>query len=304
MTKSDSQCLLSVIIPSYNYAHFLERSLLSVVKQANDRIEILLIDDGSTDETESVVRGIIQQFPALAIEYVFQENAGAATARNKGIELSRGEYILFLDADDALVDDCFEKLIPDLQTNPGVGLLVGSHISIEQHGKQRLRSPGVIGSDHGLNFKNFLFKKISISNGAAVIKKTALEKIRFDCSMMNGEDIPFFALLLANYDCCRLDYPLAKIYKHQESLRSKFDFQVDQREDIVNGIFESPVLPEQLKEYRQPYLIHRLKSAFKKQYRQKNGARARHFFYQVIRLDLSAALKPSLIFKYFFSFIR
>lgn len=296
--------LISIIIPSYNYAHFLERSLLSVVKQANDLIEILLIDDGSTDETESVVQAIIQQFPALAIDYVFQENAGAAAARNKGIELSRGEYTLFLDADDALVDNCLEKLIPDLQANQRVGLLVGSHISIEQHGKQRLRSPGVIGSDHGLNFKNFLFKKISISNGAAVINKAALEKIRFDHTMLNGEDIPFFALLLANYDCRRLDYPLAKIYKHQESLRSKYDYQVDQREDIVSGIFDSPALPERLKKYHQPYLIYRLKSAFKKQYRQKNGAQARRFFHQVIRLDLWAALKPNLVFKYFISFIR
>lgn len=296
--------LISIIIPSYNYAHFLARSLLSVIKQANDRIEVLLIDDGSTDETESVVQDIIQQFPELAIDYVFQENAGAATARNKGIELSRGEYILFLDADDALVDDCFANLIPDLEANRGMGLLVGSHISIEEHGKQRLRKPGVIGSDHGVNFKNFLFKKISISNGAAVINKAALEKIRFDHTMSDGEDIPFFALLLANYDCHRLNYPLAKIYKHQESLRSRYDHQVDQRDDIVSGIFDSPALPKQLKKYHQSYLIYRLKSAFKKQYRQRNGAQARFFLHQVMRLDLWAALKPSLIFKYIISFIR
>lgn len=299
-----SQSLISIIVTCYNYGHLIERALLSAVNQADEFVEILVIDDGSTDNTRTVVEKVIEQYPAINIFYHYQKNAGASAARNQGIDLSQGNYILFLDADDALTNNCVASLRQALQQNTDTALFLGGHISIDSSGKQKLRLPGKVVAGHEANFQNFLFKNISISHGAALIKKTALKNIRFDSALKNGEDIPFFALLLANYNAQAVNQPLVQIYKHSESLRSRNNDQVDQREDIVNSLFTSSLLPAFCQKYRKPYLIYRIGSAFKKHYRQKNSAQVRYFYHQIMKQNPFAALKPGLVFKYLISFFR
>jgi len=89
---------VSVIIPTYNYGKYIERSIRSVLNQRYDCLECIVIDDGSTDNTYDIIENI----PDRSIKYAHQSNRGAGAARNLGIEMSRGEYLIFLDADDAL----------------------------------------------------------------------------------------------------------------------------------------------------------------------------------------------------------
>ncbi len=85
--------LVSVIIPAYNRASTVQKAVESVLAQSYDHLEVLLIDDGSTDETAAVVQSI--QDPRL--RYIYQQNAGACAARNHGVSLAKGEYIAFHD---------------------------------------------------------------------------------------------------------------------------------------------------------------------------------------------------------------
>ena len=86
--------LVSVIIPCYNQAHFLDEAIESVLAQTYSNREIIVVDDGSTDNTATVARC------HSPVGYIYQENAGPSAARNTGVKESRGEYLVFLDADD------------------------------------------------------------------------------------------------------------------------------------------------------------------------------------------------------------
>jgi glycosyltransferase involved in cell wall biosynthesis len=95
---------ISVIVPTYNAARFIEEALNSVLAQTLQPTEIIVIDDGSTDETREVVASLGSE----KINYVQQENSGVSSARNRGLELAAGEFVAFLDADDIWHDDMLD----------------------------------------------------------------------------------------------------------------------------------------------------------------------------------------------------
>jgi glycosyltransferase involved in cell wall biosynthesis len=90
--------LVSIIIPTYNYAPYLRESVLSAIGQDYRPVEILVVDDGSTDNTKEIIGELMQQHSE--IRYLYQENQGASIARNYGIREAKGEYLALLDADD------------------------------------------------------------------------------------------------------------------------------------------------------------------------------------------------------------
>ena len=110
----DSTPLVSVIIPAFNAARFIKETLDSVMNQTWSSIETFVIDDGSSDETVALARNY-QSDRCTILE---QKNSGACVARNKGLFLSKGKYIQFLDADDVLSHDKIEKQIEILEKNP------------------------------------------------------------------------------------------------------------------------------------------------------------------------------------------
>src|SRR5919112_554735 len=96
------EALVSVIIPCYNHAHYLDQAIESVLNQSYRNFEIIVVDDGSTDET-SVVASRYER-----VRLFQQENQGLSGARNRGLGEAKGEYVVFLDADDRLVPGALE----------------------------------------------------------------------------------------------------------------------------------------------------------------------------------------------------
>jgi glycosyltransferase involved in cell wall biosynthesis len=92
--------LVSVIIPSFNGAQYLEQAVSSVIKQTHEKLECIIVDDGSTDHTHQLCQNLIKR--DSRIKYVYQRNGGPASARNRGIKESKGDWIQLLDADDWL----------------------------------------------------------------------------------------------------------------------------------------------------------------------------------------------------------
>ena len=267
-----SRKLLSVVIPCFNYGKYLQRAVKSVMSQGIKDIELIIIDDGSTDNTQNIARQLIDEYSLYEIKYFFQLNAGASAAKNKGISLSNGEFIILLDADDSLADGALKKINEFIGSPENdVDALIGAHISFdEEQGAEKIRRPGNIISNKKLNFKNYLFKKISVSNGAAVFHRKIFNEIKFSTSLVSGEDIPVFALIFANFKCKSVNYPLARIFKHSDSLRSRSPGNDLLRSDIIKEIFTSPLLPHEMLTYQKPYAAYRCISAFKKEYRRGN----------------------------------
>ena len=107
--------LVSIVIPAYNAERFIAETLDSVVNQTWPNVEAFVIDDGSKDKTVEIAR----TYESDNIKVLVQQNQGACVARNKGLSLSRGKYIQYLDADDVLSIDKIEKQVSILENNEG-----------------------------------------------------------------------------------------------------------------------------------------------------------------------------------------
>lgn len=105
---------VSIVIPAFNSAGHIRRALESAFEQTWPDREVIVVDDGSTDDTAAVVRS----FPPGVVQYIYQENSGAAMARNAGLANSAGEYVIFLDADDWWERRCLEILVAALEAQP------------------------------------------------------------------------------------------------------------------------------------------------------------------------------------------
>ena len=140
--ENGTRPLLSVVIPTYNRADYIGLTIESVLQQTYDNIEVIVIDDGSTDNTAAV----LEHF-APKVRYVRQENAERGASRNHGLRLASGDYIAFLDSDDLWLPDKAAAGIEFLQTRSSVGLLCTDAVEIDGEGRERriLRARGSSG---------------------------------------------------------------------------------------------------------------------------------------------------------------
>jgi len=124
--------LVSIIIPCYNSQAFLKDAIASAVNQSYSHVEIIVIDDGSTDGSLEIIKSFGEQ-----VRWETGKNQGAPLARNRGIELARGEYIKFLDADDVLLPDCLKTQLTQIQQlQPQQQAIVyGDAVWVNQYGQ-------------------------------------------------------------------------------------------------------------------------------------------------------------------------
>jgi glycosyltransferase involved in cell wall biosynthesis len=121
-----SSSLVSIIIPCYNHGNYLADAIDSLYKQTYQYIEIIVVDDGSTDNTKEIAEKYAD------IKYVYQSNQGLSAARNTGIKHSKGDYLVFLDADDWLFPKALETNVSYLQKNEKAAFVSGAHQKINQ----------------------------------------------------------------------------------------------------------------------------------------------------------------------------
>jgi len=115
--------LVSVIIPCYQQGKYLTKAVESVISQTYPHWELILVNDGSTDDTQSTAESLIHKYSKYPIQLIHQENQGASGARNTGILASRADFILPLDADDALKRDSLEQFISCFITHPEIDIV-------------------------------------------------------------------------------------------------------------------------------------------------------------------------------------
>ena len=180
---------VSIIIPAFNSEDFLERCVKSAINQTYDNIEIIIVDDGSTDETAKISKSLKESNDR--IKYIFQENRGLPSARNTGMELATGNYYYFLDSDDTIDNDLIESLIKKQQQN----VLVGSNFkNIFQNKTSEGNRTGEYETDVFLE-EIFADKKPSFVCGYLFDAKRC-EKVSFDDKTRYYEDMLFLVRYL------------------------------------------------------------------------------------------------------------
>lgn len=123
--------LVSIIIPAYNQAHYLGRAIQSALAQTHSDLEVIVVDDGSTDDTAAVAQG----FADPRLRYVYQVNRGLSAARNTGLRHASGDFVSFLDSDDQFLPHKLELLLAELERYPEAGLAAGQAIPVDPDGQ-------------------------------------------------------------------------------------------------------------------------------------------------------------------------
>lgn len=176
---------ISVIIPSYNRANNLPNVLASVLAQSIQDIEVIIVDDGSTDTT----RSILQDFHDPRVKYIYQENSGANTARNRGVDEAKGKYIAFLDSDDTFLDGHLERSLKFLEKNPNTAVF--SRIIVDRgNGITFLKPPRGPQPDERID-EYLTCDRGFIQTSTLVIPTETARKVRYKEGLKAGQDIDF-----------------------------------------------------------------------------------------------------------------
>lgn len=203
---------ISVIIPTYNSSRYVTQAVDSVLAQTFDDLEVIVIDDGSTDDTESVMSRY-----SSPVRYIKQTNGGVSRARNHGIEESRGRYVAFLDADDTWFPNKLEKQMEAIRSQPSYHvcysafLIVDSNLApIEVNRSKRQRTAledllmcgNVVGSICTVIYERSLFSKVG----------------GFDPVLSQCADWDMWVRLAAETDFLYVDEPLVTYRQHETNM--------------------------------------------------------------------------------------
>lgn len=290
---SDSDILFSIIIPAYNYASTLRRAVHSVTCQLKPNCELIVIDDGSTDDTVSVVAQLRGETPEH-FRYIRKTNGGAASARNVGIGEAHGTYLIFLDADDELLPDALDMLEKHISTHRETRLVIGGHVSVSPSGKRREHLPANLPPSPLARLKGYLFEKeIVLCNGACAMHKDVFSRGNYPEAFRNAEDIPVRAQVLANYPCSTLRESIALIHKHDDSLRHQFSHAKAGGLRLVDEVFSEQRLGQEFQHLKSKYLVQRCLSLFRSAYLAKDHKSARELYGLALRRDWRVLFKAS-----------
>lgn len=179
---------VSVIIPSYNRAAFLPEAIESLLSQTYPVFEIIVVDDGSTDETKEVC----DRYPT--VQYIYQKNQGVSVARNTGIHVSTGEYLLFLDSDDCLLPQAVEIGINCINAHPEVGFVFGNYIFQSMNPDGSYKTEQVYDNQPEVaSYATLLAAEHKIQCACVIFRRVAIEAVGgFDPNLATMEDINLF----------------------------------------------------------------------------------------------------------------
>ncbi|MFV3404609.1 glycosyltransferase family 2 protein [Pseudomonas sp. NY15463] len=283
------EVLISLVVPAYNYAKLLPRALDSVLCQWADDLELIVVNDGSRDNTLEVLAGYVARYPQLQV--IDQANAGASAARNNAIAKAQGRYVLLLDADDELTPGALEALREVLAANPQAGMVLGAQLSVYPDGRERLRLPTPVPRASALELarRYLLQKRISVSHCCTLFARELLLRRPYPQDLRTGEDIPVFAFLLVNAQVAVTNAPIARIHKHADSLRHSRENEEEYAMGMVREVFAS--LPAECQVLRRRYTAQRYLSLFRAALLADERALARRFYAQALRLSPLQAMR-------------
>lgn len=209
---------ISIIIPTYNGSKYISSSINSVLNQTYKDWELIIIDDGSTDNTESVVKEIIGLSP-LSIRYIKQENRGPNAARNVGLTLSAADFVAFLDSDDVWLPEKLEKQISLFNTYKndllGVVYCEAQVINDKSVVTNEYLEP-LDRSIHGNIYQKLFYKNYIMGSASGVlVKRSCFDAVgKFDEKLRGFEDWDMWLRIAEKYEYDFVPEILVKLRHH------------------------------------------------------------------------------------------
>lgn len=214
--------MISVIIPLYNKEPIIDKTLMSVLSQDYSNFEVVVVDDGSTDNSVEKVEAIHDS----RIRLIRQENGGPSKARNTGVKYAKGDWIVFLDADDGLLPDALRYFAHIINTHPEVDMFLGEvlinngnteHLGVE-YKNGLVKNP----------FKDHVFGRLYQCSGTTVYRKSIVEKYPFDERVRRYEDLQRIFKLYREFSLYLCHKPVAKVnIEFASASRARKDIKED-----------------------------------------------------------------------------
>jgi glycosyltransferase involved in cell wall biosynthesis len=225
---------VSIIIPTYNRARLLGRAIHSILNQTYPNFEIIVVDDCSSDNTESVVRSFCDE----RIQYIrHEENKGAVAARNTGIMAARGEYIAFQDSDDEWFSEKLEKQIRAFEFGPpDLGVVYTSFWLIEGGRKTYYPSSDVKQTEG--NMHHALLETNFVNTPTAVVRKECFEKAGMFENLPRLQEWGLWLKISKHYCFKHINEPLVNAYPQPDSISRNMNALIVAREHILQRYFE------------------------------------------------------------------
>lgn len=230
----------SIIIPAYNLENYIEKTLESVCKNQLDNVEIIVVNDGSKDNTAKIAKDYLDYNHVPYYDVISQENKGVSVARNVGITAARGEYLVFCDGDDLCAKDIIEIIGAHKDTD--CDMVVWRYDILQ--GEKRKVSQGQFTEKKYTNqtaLKSFLLGDNKIRLGSFAVKKSLLEEngIQYTEGCAIAEDIEFIYKCLAVARTVRtMDDVLYTYVKRNGSAMNQFSWNFFQAPIAVKRVYE------------------------------------------------------------------
>lgn len=204
-----SKPLISIVMPTYNRAHTIQNSINSILDQTYTNWELLIIDDGSIDNTKEIIQPFLKD---KRIQYDYQENQGECIARNEGMKKSKGEYIAFLDSDDKFLPKKLEIQLNEMIKNNALFSLTDK-IICKNNKKIKPQKEYKITSRFASR-EEIIGVKIKPYPTVSLLKKGLyLQGIRFNSDLHASTDHDFLLQAMCKTDILYIPVPLSIIYK-------------------------------------------------------------------------------------------
>ena len=213
-----SAALVSIIIPTYNYAAYIGKAVDSALKQTYANIEIIVVDDGSTDNTKDV----LQKYGDKLV-YIQQNNQGAAAARNRGLKEAKGDFICFLDADDTYYPNNIAQKVSFLEAQQSLDWCYSNWSWVDEAGQEVMR-----GDEPEVSLANIqaegdvlplALQGYRLGTNVFMFRKVLVDKLQgFDTHLKVLEDYDYYLRAAALGKLGYIDKVLCAIYQHEDSL--------------------------------------------------------------------------------------
>lgn len=220
-----SETMVSIIIPTYNRANLIGETLDSIIAQTYENWECVVVDDGSDDNTDEVLKKYCDKDSRIQYYHRPEEHLpGGNGARNYGFKLAKGEYINWFDSDDLMVENRLELMMNKFFDNPNLDFCLSDSIVIDNN-HNILTYLRINNGQKGNLFERYILKKIKFSTINPLFKRDFIEnKDLFNEKTLRGQEFEFFSKLFYNYDKIFgvVNLPLVKTLINQKSITSSY----------------------------------------------------------------------------------
>jgi glycosyltransferase involved in cell wall biosynthesis len=225
--------LVSINLCCYNSKRYLKETLDSIINQSYENWELVIVNDGSTDETELIVKEYIERgFP---VKYLYQENRGLGYSRNKAIELSRGEYVALIDHDDLWFPSKLQQQVDFLNKNPGTILCYTDGYFLHEGTKSEIKFSSVSRFYRGNVFPNLVEHDFIGLPSVLINRSMAGDALFFNPRYRFSEEYELFLRLSLQSKIDFIDEPLVYYRIHASNFSNNVNVQIEENEEIYRS---------------------------------------------------------------------